>query len=473
LVWNKFLEAEKKGFIMTAGTSGDTYNLDLEDKGLVPGHAYTCLGVKEVTTSSGKVKLVHLRNPWGNGEWSGDWCDSSRKWTPALKAECEVEKTDDVSFWMSYKDFLIYFLVAGICHLYENYVYTFLHYPKTIVNNGPMVTKLTVNDNNNHCYVMIHQKNPRFLLRDGTYQKCVINYLMLVDSNNNYIKAASNCEMNCCVEVTLNKGTYYLITDLNYRYIQGGKLHGCTISCYSKYGVGINEEKGKDAKTLLKKGLIDYAKKELQPQDFAGGKLYQSKKSNSEFPFNFILFDNTNGSYDVTLTDTLKFKSSNKCADFYLEDNSKVDSLSKTVCPDEIDMFIHMPYTYSSLYSYQLQSSARQSTGSKGKGDKKVVNKPKMSDIENKLFSQPGEPLDNKGLIKQYTLAVDDGYYLGLENGTTKTYNMKLNLEGLYEENNPNSDSVIFTSESQKRKVFFVKPKPGHKGTISFLFTLA
>ena len=474
LVWNKFLEAEKKGFIMTAGTSGDTYNLDLEDKGLVPGHAYTCLGVKEVTTNSGKVKLVHLRNPWGNGEWSGDWCDSSRKWTPALKAECEVEKTDDGSFWMSYKDFLIYFLVAGICHLYENYVYTFLHYPKTIVNNGPMVTKLTVNDNNNHCYVMIHQKNPRFLLLDGTYQKCVINYLMLVDSNNNYIKAASNCEMNCCVEVTLNKGTYYLITDINYRFIQGGKLHGCTISCYSQSPVGITQEKGKDIKTLLHKGLIDYAHKELQSQDFAGGKIYQSKKSNSEFPFNFILFDNTNGTYDVTLTDTLQFKSSNKCADFYLEDNSKANSLSKTVCPGEIDMFIHMPYSYNSLYSYQLQSSAKQSTGKKTSGSQSGSQaKMSTSEIQNKLFSQNSEDLDNKGLLKQYVLQADGGYYIGLENGSTKSLNLKLNLEGLYEENHPNSDSVVFTIGGKTRKIFYVKVKPNYNGGISFLFNYA
>ena len=30
MIWNKFSEGEKKGYIMTAGTSGDTYNLDIE-----------------------------------------------------------------------------------------------------------------------------------------------------------------------------------------------------------------------------------------------------------------------------------------------------------------------------------------------------------------------------------------------------------------------------------------------------------
>ena len=35
---------------MTASTSGDTYNLKIEENGLVPGHSYTLLGVKEVNT---------------------------------------------------------------------------------------------------------------------------------------------------------------------------------------------------------------------------------------------------------------------------------------------------------------------------------------------------------------------------------------------------------------------------------------
>ena len=51
-LWNKFHEGEKKGYIMTAGTSGDTYNLNLEENGLVPGHAYTVLKVQEFNTSN-------------------------------------------------------------------------------------------------------------------------------------------------------------------------------------------------------------------------------------------------------------------------------------------------------------------------------------------------------------------------------------------------------------------------------------
>ena len=30
-------------------------------------------------------RLVKLRNPWGKGEWKGDWGDDSWLWTPYLK----------------------------------------------------------------------------------------------------------------------------------------------------------------------------------------------------------------------------------------------------------------------------------------------------------------------------------------------------------------------------------------------------
>ena len=73
---------------------------------------------------------------------------------------------------------------------------------------------------------MLHQKNPRIILDDGTYQKAVIIYLMLLDKDSNFIASNSTGSMNCCVESTLKKGTYYIVTDANFRYIEGGKIHG-------------------------------------------------------------------------------------------------------------------------------------------------------------------------------------------------------------------------------------------------------
>jgi len=49
---------------------------------------------------------VKLRNPWGSGEWIGDWSDNSDLWTDELKDQVSFDGGhDDGIFWMSYEDF--------------------------------------------------------------------------------------------------------------------------------------------------------------------------------------------------------------------------------------------------------------------------------------------------------------------------------------------------------------------------------
>lgn len=64
--------------------------------GLVSGHAYSINKVQK--TSQGDV-LVRLRNPWGQGEWKGKWCDSDPAWTDALKREMGQSDREDGMFW--------------------------------------------------------------------------------------------------------------------------------------------------------------------------------------------------------------------------------------------------------------------------------------------------------------------------------------------------------------------------------------
>jgi len=63
---NKLIDGEKKGFAMTASTSGDD---DVGDVGLSPGHAFTVLDIHEIKGE----KVIRLRNPCGEGEFNGDW----------------------------------------------------------------------------------------------------------------------------------------------------------------------------------------------------------------------------------------------------------------------------------------------------------------------------------------------------------------------------------------------------------------
>jgi hypothetical protein len=74
-------------------------------KGFIGGHAYAVLKAWE----EGDLKLLKLRNPWGETEWEGDWSDGSKLWTPEMMTKLEHTFGDDGVFWISYKDFLKHF----------------------------------------------------------------------------------------------------------------------------------------------------------------------------------------------------------------------------------------------------------------------------------------------------------------------------------------------------------------------------
>uniref|UniRef100_A0A673A733 Calpain-3 n=1 Tax=Sphaeramia orbicularis TaxID=375764 RepID=A0A673A733_9TELE len=91
--------------------------------GLVKGHAYSVTAVEECKASQhkeSKVRLVRLRNPWGQVEWNGPWSDNSKEWATLSKAEKEKlqhQNAEDGEFWMSFEDFKKNYTKIEICNL--------------------------------------------------------------------------------------------------------------------------------------------------------------------------------------------------------------------------------------------------------------------------------------------------------------------------------------------------------------------
>uniref|UniRef100_A0A8B9F7N1 Calpain 8 n=1 Tax=Amazona collaria TaxID=241587 RepID=A0A8B9F7N1_9PSIT len=85
---------------------------------LVKGHAYSVTGAEEV--SQGRLeKLVRLRNPWGEVEWTGAWSDNAPEWNyidPKQKQALD-KQVDDGEFWMAFSDFQRQFTRLDICNL--------------------------------------------------------------------------------------------------------------------------------------------------------------------------------------------------------------------------------------------------------------------------------------------------------------------------------------------------------------------
>lgn len=92
-LWNTLCEAEKNNFIMTAGTDNISNGSDvyIEKIGIQGSHAYSLLSGIEIYELRGKyfnkpvqngkkVRLVLIRNPWGEKEWKNAWSDYDPKW---------------------------------------------------------------------------------------------------------------------------------------------------------------------------------------------------------------------------------------------------------------------------------------------------------------------------------------------------------------------------------------------------------
>ncbi|MGH0137531.1 UNVERIFIED_CONTAM: hypothetical protein FKN15_029377 [Acipenser sinensis] len=86
---------------------------------LVKGHAYSMTGAEEVIYKGQTERLVRIRNPWGQVEWTGAWSDNSGEWdyiSPDEKLKLD-NKAEDGEFWMSYRDFVSHYSRLEICNL--------------------------------------------------------------------------------------------------------------------------------------------------------------------------------------------------------------------------------------------------------------------------------------------------------------------------------------------------------------------
>eukprot|EP00003_Mantamonas_plastica_P033399 TRINITY_DN9554_c0_g1_i1.p1 TRINITY_DN9554_c0_g1~~TRINITY_DN9554_c0_g1_i1.p1 ORF type:complete len:451 (-),score=139.98 TRINITY_DN9554_c0_g1_i1:21-1373(-) len=118
-LWKIILRNIKEGFLMGCGfsASGGSIEGDMGN-GILMNHAYGLLDAQE---KKGQ-RLLRIRNPWGESEWTGAWADNSKEWTKEMLQAFGHTFADDGTFWISYDDFVVAFNKLYVCRIYDDNV---------------------------------------------------------------------------------------------------------------------------------------------------------------------------------------------------------------------------------------------------------------------------------------------------------------------------------------------------------------
>ena len=158
-VWRVMREAFERKELIGASSRIETplekqEAFKLEQVGIVSRHAYSVLALHQidegesVKEEGGSVKLVELRNPWGDTlKWKGEYSPSSPLWTSELRRRVGNEKEREGVFFIPFHHFLLYFNEITICKnnslLHSNYfscqgeyTQTSLYGPQLLLHNS-------------------------------------------------------------------------------------------------------------------------------------------------------------------------------------------------------------------------------------------------------------------------------------------------------------------------------------------------
>ncbi|KAM6462314.1 calpain-9 [Liasis olivaceus] len=135
--------------------------------GLIKGHAYSVTDLDEVNYQGRTVKLIRVRNPWGQVEWNGAWSDNSSEWrsvSPSEKQQLHHTALDDGEFWMDFEDFLSHFDKVEVCNLTPDALEdNAVHKWEVSVHQGSWVRGATAGGCRN--FIETFWTNPQFKLQ--------------------------------------------------------------------------------------------------------------------------------------------------------------------------------------------------------------------------------------------------------------------------------------------------------------------
>ncbi|KAM3127865.1 hypothetical protein pb186bvf_020018, partial [Paramecium bursaria] len=217
------LQNLQKKFILTASSfydnKGDAYQ---NINNIAAGHCYSILDCQVVINKQNKMEtLIKMRNPWGQGEWNGDWSDKSHLWTPQLRKQLNVQIRDDGIFWINSTDFTDNYESIIACQINPNYFHSSLKLQKDKSEMESFRTiRFTVQEEI-HGYIVISFRDKRFYGENHLYSFVKI-FVAEIDQNDkiiNVINQTSTFETlfqgrETHLEVFLQTGRYTVLVEV-------------------------------------------------------------------------------------------------------------------------------------------------------------------------------------------------------------------------------------------------------------------
>ena len=381
-LWSILWKAKKKdNYVICAGTRRLGF---LEriwgDIGLISSHAYTIINLYSYKDKNKNelIRLVKLRNPWGEKEFNGDWSDKSSKWNGFFKIEFEFkEAKDDGIFYMSYEDFTYYFKSVEILKMKENYeIISSCKISKKEAYKMQIIEfKIKKNENKREnkikVFINLYQKNPRIRRKNGTYfPDPVRGFLILAKkiSENEYafISSKTDTKVHFAIEEELEIDKDYIIfCDVNYRFLYE-EIYGYNITfyCDNSYKLEWSRKNinGKDSSEILNKVLYNYY--ERHPNNFfernvRAFNVYRLKHYNEDFPFIILIIKNKKkySGNNYFKLDLIFDKINNKNACIY--NDSEASEFDFSVCKqikNEYSIVLLMGYKLDDKFNFTYQN---------------------------------------------------------------------------------------------------------------------
>ncbi len=298
-LWQILLEADKANYIICTNT-GNLDEKELEAAGLVLGHAYTILACYNVDN----VRLLKLRNPWGEFEWKGDFSDHSPEWdkSPALKEiHNQQGKEDDGIFFMKFSDYLYYYPYTFISEYRDNAIYD---YVRVYQLSQDVMTALKINIAvETDITISMHQRSDRLYHKVDNYQTpmarlIVAKYTPGKAKAYEFIGSDSGADDKLHVSERLQPGEYHIFANNSWNYSQKNKY------VISTYASPVHKTES-DIETHIQKLpssyipddyliqiLSDYCNKKCKTNTLTTNSTYENSVEDNDTGFFMLKFNN-------------------------------------------------------------------------------------------------------------------------------------------------------------------------------------